>query len=205
MVKRMILRGPGYDVCSYFYIDGASGRGFLFDPGADADRILSEIKNNNYTIEKIIITHGHYDHIGALDEVRERTGTPAYIHKNGALFLSDPYYNLSGNMTASADGYFEDGDVISTSDGSLELKVIHTPGHTDDSCVFYSEKNGLAFTGDTIFKGTYGNYRFPTGSKDTLMRSIRDKILTLPDNTVLFSGHTDKTTVRNERPYYCGH
>ena len=202
MVKRMVLKDRITDVCSYFYVDGNSLHGFLFDPGAQADRIISEIGRCGYIIEKIIITHGHFDHIGALDEVREKTGIPAFIHESGAAFLADPRLNLSGDISTRADGYFKDGDVIETNGKELSLRVIHTPGHTDDSCVFCSEKDGIAFTGDTIFRGTFGNYRFPTGNYKTLMRSIRERVLTLPPETVLYSGHTSETTVEEESDMY---
>ncbi|MBO4422100.1 MAG: MBL fold metallo-hydrolase [Clostridia bacterium] len=206
MIKRLVLREGPVDVCSYFYIDDVSSHGFLFDPGAQAQRIISLIGKEGYKIDKIIITHGHFDHIGALDGVREKTGIPAYIHENGKRFLSDPHYNLSERIgrtiSTQADGYFRDGDVLTTADGGLSLRVIHTPGHTDDSCVFYSEKEGVAFTGDTIFKGTFGNYRFPTGDYGLLMKTIREKVLTLPEKTVLYSGHTEETTVEDEAWMY---
>lgn len=201
MVERMILEGRGYDVCSYFYVD-EDGAGFLFDPGADPDKIMRRMRAGGYSVEKIIITHGHFDHIGALDDIRALTGAPVLIHENGKLFLSDPRYNLSAGISTHADGYFKDGDLIKTRSGSLCLRVIHTPGHTDDSCVFYSEKDGIAFTGDTIFKETFGNYMFPTGNYGTLMDSIKNRILTLPADTVLYSGHTSETTVGDESGMY---
>lgn len=207
MVQRIVLIKDGYDVNGYFYVDKSTGRGYFFDPGAEAERIAEIIRKNGLIIEKIIITHGHFDHIGGAEELRSLISAPVFIHENGRLFLSDPHYNLSeftgtGKISFEADGYFKDGDMISLVDGSLPLKVIHTPGHTDDSCVFYSEKESLAFTGDTIFKGTYGNPRFPTGNEALLIKNIREKVLTLPDETVLYSGHTKATTVKDERPFY---
>lgn len=207
MVKPIELKKGYYDVNGYFYINEDTGAGFLFDPGAEGKRISDIIDKNGYIIEKIIITHGHFDHIGGIKELRQYKSIPVLINENGKKFLSDPYYNLSagagvGEIRLSADGYFKDGDVISSSDNSLNLKVIHTPGHTLDSCIFYSEKDKLAFTGDTIFKGTYGNYRFPTGDYDTLMKTIKEKVLTLPPETVLYSGHTGPTTVSAEKNLY---
>ena len=95
--------------------------------------------------------------------------------------------------------YFDDNDVISLSNDSAKLKVIPTPGHTLDSVVFYDEKNHLAFVGDTIFKAGYGNTQFPGGDENTLMNSIKNKIFTLPDKTILYSGHSDETTVEAEK------
>ena len=206
MIKRVVTFENGYDSNSYFVIDDNSGHGFLFDCGAEGRRVSDIIDKEGYIIERIIITHGHFDHIGGIEQLRRYKKIPVYIHENGKRFLSDPRYNLSamvGNVISiKADGYFKDGDVIQTEDGGLALRVIHTPGHTDDSCVFYDEKGGYAVTGDTIFKGTYGNYRFPTGNYNLLMKTIKEKILTLPPETVLYSGHTDKTTVGAEAPLY---
>ena len=207
MVKTINLKKGYYDVNGYFYINEDTGTGFLFDPGAQGKLIADIIDENGWNIEKIIITHGHFDHIDGIKELRKYKNIPVFIHENGKQFLADPYYNLSamagvGEIRLSADGYFKDGDVIETADKGMSLLVIHTPGHTDDSCVFYSEPDGLAFTGDTIFKGTYGNYRFPTGNYDLLMKTIREKVLTLPPETVLYSGHTGPTTVAAERNMY---
>ncbi|MBO4422122.1 MAG: MBL fold metallo-hydrolase [Clostridia bacterium] len=207
MVKCVVLRKGPYDVNGYFYIDEKSGRGFLLDPGFEGKRLYEMIKENGWVIEKILITHGHFDHISGIKELKDRIGVPVFIHENGERFLSDPYFNLSGSsgtgkISMTADGYFREGDVIKTEDGALRLKVIHTPGHTLDSCVFLSETEPLAFTGDTIFKGTYGNYLFPTGDHALLIKTIREKVLTLPDDTVLYSGHTEETTVRAEKAMY---
>ena len=95
--------------------------------------------------------------------------------------------------------YFDDNDIISLSDDSTKLKVIHTPGHTLDSVIFYDEKNHLAFVGDTIFKAGYGNTQFPGGNEKVLMNSIKQKIFALPEKTVLYSGHSDETTVEAEK------
>ena len=206
MVKPVTTFDNGYDSNSYFVIDDNTKHGFLFDAGAEGAYLSGIMDKEGYVIEKIIITHGHFDHIGGIEELRKYKKIPVYIHEAGTRFLSDPRYNLSA-MTGdvikiTADGYFKDGDIIETEDGGLSLRVINTPGHTDDSCVFYCEKGGFAVTGDTIFRGTYGNYRFPTGDYATLMKSIKEKILTLPPETVLYSGHTTETTVEREKGMY---
>lgn len=207
MVKRVVTQKNGYDANAFFCVDGKTKHGFLFDCGAEGKRLSDIIDKEGYVIEKVIITHGHFDHIGGIAELREYKNIPVYIHEAGKLFLSDPKYNLSvylggDKISLSADGYFKDGDIISTEGGELCFRVINTPGHTDDSCVFYNEKDGCAITGDTIFRGTYGNYTFPTGDYFTLMRSIKEKILTLPNDTVLYSGHTLATTVGEEKKMY---
>ena len=95
-----------------------------------------------------------------------------------------------------------DGDQVSLRDGSCRLRVIHTPGYTTDSVVYYSEKDRVAFVGDTIFKGNVGNWQYPGGNRQTLVESITEKIFALPDDTVLYSGHSEKTTIGTEKRRY---
>ena len=194
----MILEGRGYDVCSYFYVDD-DGAGFLFDPGADPDKIMRRMRAGGYSVEKIIITHGHFDHIGALDDIRALTGAPVLIHENGKLFLSDPRYNLSAGISTHADGYFKDGDLIKTRSGSLCLRVIHTPGHTDDSCVFYSEKDGIAFTGDTIFNVDLGRTDLDDGSYEEMVASILNVVNKWGNDLTIYPGHGDPATMKTVR------
>ena len=188
----------------YFLIDG-DGHGFVIDPGAEGEALTGLIRERGWTIEAILLTHGHFDHIGGVEAIREACGIPVRIHENGERILTDPAVNLSGLwgmpcVIRDAD-YFRDGDLL-TLNGKPALRVIHTPGHTSDSVILLCEEEKTAFVGDTIFKGTYGATHFPTGDWDTLMHSIREKVLTLPDDTVLLSGHTEATTVGAERRYY---
>lgn len=195
------------DVNCYFYADDKTKSGFLFDPGAQGKKLAYYFKESGFTVDKIILTHGHFDHIGGVEEFKKYYNVPVYIHKNGALLLSDPVANLSG-MWADRDMIikdyhtFDDGDIIENTEKTLSLKVIYTPGHTADSCIFYNAEQSILFTGDTIFKGTYGRYDFPTGDYNTLIDSIKNKVLTLPPQTSIYSGHGDKTTVAAERGYY---
>ena len=189
---------------AYFYIDEVSGCGWLIDPGAEADKLFNIIKEKKWNIESILVTHGHFDHIGAVDKISKELGIPYIIHREGKKFLENPDYNLSQyfdrKIVLSGAEYFEDGDIISLqSDSGVQLKVIHTPGHTPDSVIFYDEDNSLAFVGDTIFKNAVGNTSFPGGDERTLRKSITEKIFSLPDNTILYSGHSEETTVGAEK------
>lgn len=204
MIQQFLVKDV-FEVYGYFYIDDKTGHGFLIDPGAQADKILDIINKNSWIIEKILLTHGHFDHTGAVEEIRQKLGIPYLIHKNGARFLSDNKLNLSSyckrNIVLKHAEYFDDYDIIRTST-DLCLHVIHTPGHTPDSVVFYNEQEGVAFVGDTIFRGSIGNTGYPGGNMEQLRVSIVDKIFQLPAETILYSGHSDMTTVGTEVQRY---
>ena len=206
MVIEVTVKGYFEENC-YFYIDDNSGHGFIIDPGAQADRLLAIIEENGWTIEKILLTHGHFDHTGAVNEIRDALNIPVFAHKRSDEYLLDAGRNLSAlcgsPITIDNVGYIDDGDEVTldlTTDFSL--KTIWVPGHTTDSVMYYSEKDHVAFVGDTIFKGSIGNYRYPGGSLKDLQRSIVEKIFTLPYDTVLYSGHSEQTTVGAEKRRY---
>lgn len=190
---------------AYFYIDEVSKHGFLIDPGAEGDKLLSVIKEEQWTIDKILLTHGHFDHIGAVAEISRALGVPYYAHRCSEKYLSDPFFNVSalfGDEIRLADAcFFEENDEFCLSENA-KLRVIHTPGHTADSVVFYDEKNGIAFSGDTIFKSCVGRTDVPGGDFQTLQDSIKNKILELPEETILYSGHSEPTTVKNEKIWF---
>lgn len=206
----MILMVPvkGYfEENSYLYIDDDSKHGFLIDPGAEADRLLQIIDHYQFVIEKILLTHGHFDHTGAVREISEKLNIPVYAHERAGEYLNDAYNNLSalcGPAITVEDWYpVKDAEVISLKDNpSFSLRVIYTPGHTTDSVIFYSQNDHAAFVGDTIFKGSIGNDRYPGGNGKQLISSIVSRIFTLPVDTVLYSGHSERTTVQEERARY---
>ena len=189
---------------AYFYIDEKTKHGFLVDPAAESEKLLQIIKDNGWTIEKILITHGHFDHIGAVEKLAKELNVPYYIHADGKQYLIDPQMNLSSffeqNISLSGAKYLQDGDEITLSTApDIKLKVIHTPGHTADSVIYYDENNDLAFVGDTIFKDSEGRTDLPGGNHFQLYDSIKNKVMTLPDDTTLYSGHTEKTSVQHEK------
>ena len=189
---------------SYFYIDENTKEAFLIDPGAEAQLLMDYAKENGLTIRAILLTHGHFDHIGAANKIQETLSVPVYAFE-GSEYLSDPAMNLSamfGEMIMITDYIsVSDGTILRLSGrSSRTLRVIYAPGHTTDSVLYYDEAEQLAFVGDTIFKGSYGNYTLPGGDRKTLFTTLRDVVLTLPKETKLYSGHTDMTTVGEERP-----
>lgn len=195
-------------VNSYFYVDDESNHGFLIDPGAQAEKILQVIEEKNFTVEKILLTHGHIDHIGAVNEIQNALKIPALMHENGKIYAQTPTKNLSAfiteeNYKLNDVNFISDGEIISLEKNpNFNLKMIHAPGHTTDGAIFYDEKNNLAFVGDTIFKMGRGRTDFPGGNEKTLIETIKTKIFTLPDETVLLSGHGEPTTVKAEKIFF---
>ena len=196
-----------FDSNCYFYIDDRTKHGFLIDPGAEPEKLLSVIRRNGWIIEKILLTHGHIDHIGAVNAIREEIDLPVYAHRKCEEFMMDEELNLSSIFGPPIQieniRYLDDGDVIGLeADPSFQLKIIYAPGHTVDSVVFYSEKDQIAFVGDSIYRGCLGDYQYPGGDYHLLLKNVKERILTLPDETVLYSGHSEPTTVGEEKPSY---
>ena len=195
-----------FAVNCYFAIDAETNHGFLIDPGAEGEKLVRLIFERGWVIEKILLTHGHFDHFGGVEAVRDALDIPVLIHEEGGAYLERPELNLSrfcgGDLTVEGAQYFRDDDLLTLREGVLQLKAIHTPGHTNDSCVLYDEAEKTAYVGDTIFKGGMGNPDYPTGNERLLLKSIRERVLTLPDDTLLCSGHSDVTRVRAEKPRY---
>lgn len=202
MIRELTVQGV-FSENTYFYIDPVSRAGFLIDPGAQAGLIYDAIVRNGWKIEKILLTHGHFDHFGAAQMLKERLGAPIYIYPSDAEYLTDTYLNLSANsgpMTVDHYELLHDGEIIRLKEnGGFQLRVIHTPGHTPGSVTFYSKAESAAFVGDTLYEHGPGLTNFPGGNRRELEESIINKILTLPPDTVLLSGHSSPITVAEER------
>ena len=203
MVQELQVQGVFAENC-YFYIDDITKSGFLIDPGAQPGLIYDTVRSNGWTIEKILLTHGHFDHMGAAELLREKLVAPIYIYPSDAAYLTDPYLNLSGNsgnpITVKHYEELFDGETIRLKANSeFFLKVIHTPGHTPGSVTFYSPRERVAFVGDTLYEHGPGLTHFPGGDRRQLERSIIDKILNLPSDVILLSGHSSPISVGRER------
>lgn len=201
MLIKVFEVGPYLSNC-YLVGDEATRVGMILDPGFEAQTIRSGIRSHNFAIEKIVLTHGHLDHIGAVSELKSKTGAELLIHRQDGPMLTDPRENLSAfsgeNIKApAADRLLEEGEVISV--GSLKFDVLHTPGHSPGGICLHSDK--LVFTGDTLFAGSIGRTDFPGSDYDTLMRSIREKLMVLPDDTTIYPGHGPKSTIGQERQF----
>ncbi len=201
MVKRITVRGLNSEN-TYFYIDSKTNHGFIIDPGYEGDKLLEIIKENNWTIEAILITHGHFDHIGEIEYLRKSLNCDVYAGENAQIYFENPEYNLSymcGEEIVIKDyTAVKEGDmVILKASPEFFLEVMNAPGHTKDGVVYFNKKEKIAFVGDTIFKGTYGRTDLPGSSEEEMKKSIK-KILSLDKDTVLYSGHSEETTVEEE-------
>ncbi len=183
-----------------YVVSDDTGEGVVIDPGGMAKQILAYIREAKISVKAVLDTHGHCDHIGANDAIRDETGAPLYIHKEDAAMISDMKLNLSAFMgfrviSRPAEHLLSEGDKISF--GQSELEVIHTPGHTKGGVCFVGE--GVAFTGDTLFAGSIGRSDFPGGSERDLIGNIKIKLLVLPDETKVYSGHGPSSEIGWER------
>ena len=184
----------------YVVINEEQKKGVVIDPGGDADQILEKIEQKGITIEAIFLTHGHSDHIMAVDEVREVTGAKVYISEADADMLTKASSNLSVYMGAgrefkAADEFLIDGETITAA--GLKFQVVATPGHTKGGiCLLCGD---TVFCGDTIFSESIGRTDLPGGSYSQILHSIKTKIMVLPDEMKLLPGHGPATTIGWER------
>lgn len=195
----------------YFYVDEESKHGFIIDPGAEAAKLKKVAEERGFVIEKILLTHGHFDHIAAVNELQEAWGAEVYMQENGKIYAENPAWNLSNQLGAGITlhdvNYLPDDAVITLKDKpDFQLQLRHVPGHTSDGCIYYSEQDGIAFVGDCVFRESYGRTDLPGGDEETLLSKITERILTLPEETVLLSAHSEETTVEHEKkmPWYTG-
>lgn len=189
---------------AYFYIDETTNHGFLIDPGAEASKLLQIIEEEQYVIEKILLTHGHFDHMGAVKQISEALKIPVFMHIEGQKYAMDPIWNLSAlcerHILLNDVQYFKDNIVISLQENpNFSLQSIYIGGHTLDSTIYYSSQDQIAFVGDVIFAGTIGRSDYFGGNKTQLLKGIKEYVFTLPNDTVLYSGHSIPTTVQNEK------
>lgn len=195
----------------YFYIDEASKHGFIIDPGAEAAKLKKVAEERGFVIEKILLTHGHFDHITAVNELQAAWGAEVIMQENGKDYAENPAWNLSSQLGKEIIlhdvTYLPDNAVITLKDKpDFKLQLRHVPGHTSDGCIYYSEQDGIAFVGDCVFRESYGRTDLPGGDEETLLSKITERILTLPEETILLSAHSEETTVEHERnmPWYAG-
>lgn len=192
-------------VFAYLVGDEESGEALIIDPAADADEIIAEAKTNNLNIKYIVNTHGHVDHIMGNAEMKKLTGAQIIVHEDdaGMLTTTSPMTlrMFGAQHSPPADITVKDGDTIAV--GKVSLKVLHTPGHTPGGMSLHVD--GFVFTGDTLFVEAVGRTDFPGSSWPAMLRSIRERLFTLPDETKVLPGHnygrTPTSTIGHEKKF----
>lgn len=184
----------------YFVVDDESQHALLIDPGAQPQLFEQAAAEKGWTVEKILLTHGHFDHFGAADALRQAWGVDVYASRISPRYLEDPRLNLSAEhgmrLTLQGTKPLEEGDQVALDAApGVVLSVLHVPGHTEDSLVYVLNGAGIAFVGDVVYEGGPGLTVFPTGNGSELAQSIRQKVFALPDDTALLSGHSQPITV----------
>lgn len=201
-IKRRVLSACQTN-CYYVFREGADEI-IIVDPGDAGDIVYEDIKSLGFSkVAGILLTHGHGDHTGGALQLKALSGAKIYAFEEEAEILKDPEKNLSGWFGKAygfeADVYLHDKQELDMA--GLHLQVLHTPGHTKGGCCYYDAEDKVMFCGDTIFNGSVGRTDFYSGSMSALVRSIREKILMLPEDVRLYSGHGEKTTVGYEKKY----
>lgn len=188
---------------TYLVYDENTKNGVIIDPGCSIEQIEKLINENDVTVRYILLTHCHYDHIMSMLPLKEKTGAKLVTGDKGSRNIGDPCVNLTRSglgytiENVKADVILKDGEILKL-DG-LDIKCIYTPGHTDCGVCYYCGNE--LFCGDTLFLRSCGRWDLPTGDQHTLEKSIREKLYTLPDDTVVHSGHGADTAIGYEKKY----
>lgn len=174
----------------------------VFDPGSDFEHIKDYIVSRNLQVSYILLTHCHFDHVGAASDLKDFFNTKILCHKDDLATLkmtnkSAEYYGLEPVKVPEIDSFVNDNDIIDFC--GTPIKVIHTPGHSTGSVCYYIENDNILISGDTLFLESIGRTDFPTGSYDDIIKSIEEKLYSLPDNTVVYPGHGFHTTIEHEK------
>jgi hydroxyacylglutathione hydrolase len=186
----------------YIVASSETSQGMIIDPGADADTIMRTVQQAELSISIIVITHAHMDHVGALREVQQKTSARFAVHEAEKGFVFSAPMRMLTSLGVSPvksppnpDRLLNDGDVIDI--GDLHFKVLYTPGHSSGGICLLG--HGVVFSGDTLFKLGIGRTDFPGMSHERLIKSISEKLMVLPDETVVYPGHGPPTTIGDER------
>ena len=198
-VERVLCGSVGTNC--YFLINTQTQETVIIDPADDAPMLSAKLKEKNLKPAAILLTHGHYDHIMAVEELRKEYGIPVIAHEEEKQILENPKGNLSTMIgmpfTVKADRFVKDEELLVTA--GCSIRVLHTPGHTIGGCCYYLADENLLFSGDTLFWESVGRTDFPTGSMSALVRSIKEKLMVLPESTRVYPGHMGSTSIENEK------
>jgi len=201
MIHEILPVGPLQCNCSVIG-DKATREAIVIDPGDNIDQILGLIKKHNLQVKQIVITHAHIDHVGGAAKLRAATGAPILLNQNDHMLLKmldvqAAWIGMPSPGKVEIDNSIDDGDSVKV--GPLRAQVIHTPGHTEGSICLYFPLEKKLIAGDTLFAGSIGRTDLPGGSYEKILRSLHDRVLALPDETVVVPGHGPVTTIGEER------
>lgn len=175
----------------------------VIDPGDEADRILEKVRQLSLNVRAILLTHAHFDHIGAVARLQHELGAPVYVHADDVRGLTNAQYSVMPlSDSPTADHLLKDGDTVTV--GDITFTVLHTPGHTTGSVCYRCEN--VLFAGDTLFAGSIGRTDFPGGDMTAMRQSLR-RLCTLPDAVSVVCGHGEETTIgyeKNTNPFMIG-
>ena len=194
--------GPVQTNC-YFAVNEETKEVLVIDPGAGAGQLADRLRMGDYKPVAILLTHGHFDHAGAAEELAKTFQIPIYAHEVEKETLASVELNASWmmrkNETYQADRFVKDEEELELA--GFHLRVLHTPGHTVGGCCYYFPYEDVVFSGDTLFAMSVGRTDFAKGSATQLIQGIRDKLMVLPGDTTVYPGHNDVTTIETERMY----
>lgn len=190
----------------YIVEDEQTKETMVIDPGGEPEKIIEMLDALGIdNLKYIYLTHCHGDHFGGILKLKEQKGGKILIHRDDAeglynIGISLTYYIGMEDITLEADSRVDEGDLIHV--GNIEFRVIHTPGHTKGGTCLYCEKEKLLFSGDTLFRGTWGRTDLPTSNFADIINSITNKLAILPDDTIVYPGHGRTTRIKEEEPIY---
>lgn len=195
--------GPVCTNC-YFAVNTETREAIIIDPGAAAEYLIEQVEKEGLRPAAVFLTHGHFDHATAAADVAEHFGVQIYVHELEKETLENPSLNLCAmagdkGLAFHADVYVKDGQMLEIS--GFSIRVLHTPGHTIGGVCYYFIKENVLFSGDSLFCESIGRTDFPKGSMSDLIRSVKEKLLVLPEYVHVYPGHNEETTIEHERVY----
>lgn len=198
-IGRIVL-GVCQTNCYFVYEEGKS-QVILFDPADQGEYLHHKLEEKGFQVEAILLTHGHFDHIWGLEALKNLSGAKVYAYEGEKELCEDASLNVSKGAgracTVKADEYVEDGAEITVA--GMTCRLIATPGHTEGSCCYYFEDDKILISGDTLFQESVGRTDLPTGSMSKLVRSVRERLMILPEDVKVYPGHGETTTIGYEK------
>ena len=188
----------------YLVINKNKNESFVVDPSYHADKIIEMIEESGSSLKGILITHGHFDHIMSVSDIKEKYNVPVWAGADEKEIISDAKTNMSRPMirkpvSEEADNWVADGEIITVA--GITVKCINTPGHTVGSVCWYIQDHDILLSGDTLFFTSHGRTDFPTGSPEQMENSLKNILFKLPDHTKVYPGHGEPTTIGHEKKY----